>query len=116
MGEVKIKTHLIIDDIHHEYHIEWTGKIAETKPKFKNNMPIFIVVGSQGRMEVNTTDMKRVEKCAKLMTEPKGRQSFTTDKARIYIKEIDGKETLLGTLVHNKVKHFVPMYDTVERK
>lgn len=113
--EVIIKTHLICTDVHEEYHIKWCGTIANTQPKFQDNKPIFVVVGKGGRMEVNTTDMKRVEKCAKLVTAPKGRAAVTTDTARIFIKEVDGKETLLGVLTHNHVKEYAAMYDKFER-
>lgn len=113
MEEVKLKTHLIITDVHEEYHIEWTGKIAEARPKFKNGKPIFIVIGGNGRVELNTVDMKFIEKTAKLMTAPKGRSGVTTDKAKIFIKEEDGKEKLLGTVTHNHVKTYAPMYDKI---
>lgn len=115
MEEVRIKTHLIITDIHNEYHIDWCGKIANTNPKFKNGKPVFIIVGSKGngRMEVNTTSMKEVEKCAKLMTNPRGRGSVTTDICRIFIKEENGKETLMGILTQNNIKSYAPMYDKV---
>lgn len=111
MTEVLIKTHLIVTSIHEEYNINWSGKILDAKPKFKNNKPIFIIVASGGRIEVNTTDMSRVEKCAKLLTAPKGRQAITTDKAYIYILEENDHEMLLGTLTHNHVKTYAPMYD-----
>lgn len=114
MAEVAVKTHLIIQDIHEEYHIKWCGKIAETKPKFKNGKPIFIVVGGNGRSELNTVDMKQIERCAKLMTAPKGRQAITTDTARIFLKEEDGNEKLMGVLTHNHVKTFAPMFDKIE--
>lgn len=113
MAEVLIKTHLIVTDIHEEYNINWSGKILDAKPKFKNNKPIFVVVAGGGRMEVNTADMNRVEKCAKLLTIPKGRQAITTDKAYIYILEENDNEMLLGTLIHNHVKSYAPMYDKV---
>ena len=67
MAEVLIKTHLIVTDIHEEYSINWSGKILDAKPKFKNNKPIFVVVAGGGRMEINTADMNRVEKCAKFI-------------------------------------------------
>ena len=113
MTEVLVKTHLIVTDIHEEYNINWSGKILDAKPKFKNNKPIFVIVASGGRMEVNTADMSRVEKCAKLLTVPKGRQAITTDKAYIYILEENDHEVLLGTLTHNHVKSYAPMYDKV---
>lgn len=113
MAEVLVKTHLIVTDVHEEYNINWCGKIINTKPKIKNGKPIFAVIGSRGRMEVNTADMNRVEKCAKLLTTPKGRQAITTDKAYIYILEENDNEMLLGTLIHNHVKSYAPMYDKV---
>lgn len=57
--------------------------------------------------------MKRIENCAKRLTRPKGRSAITTDTARIYIKEEDDKETLLGVLTHNHVKTYAQMYDKV---
>jgi hypothetical protein len=113
MEEVLIKSHLIVTNIHEEYHINWCGKIADAKPKFKNGKPIFTIVGGGNRMELNTTDMARIEKCAKLCTQPKGRQAVTTDTARIYIVEENDNEKLLGILTHNHVKTFAPMYDSV---
>ena len=114
MSEVLLKTHLIVTSIHEEYDINWCGKILDAKPKFKNGKPIFIIVGGGGRMEINTIDIKRVEKCAKLVTAPKGRQSITTDTARIFILEEDDNEKLLGILTHHHIKDYAPMYDKVE--
>ena len=113
MEEVLIKAHLIVTDVHEEYHINWCGRIIDAKPKFKNGRPIFVVVGGNGRMELNTTDMARIEKCAKLCTKPKGREAVTTDTARIYIVEEDNNEKLMGILTHNHIKSFAPMYDRV---
>lgn len=113
MEEVLIKSHLIVTDVHEEYHINWCGKIIDTKPQFKNGKPIFVVTGGGGRMELNTTDMARVEKCAKLCTQPRGRSATTTDTARIYIVEEDDNEKLLGVLTHNHVKQYAPMFDSV---
>jgi len=113
MQEVKIKTHLIVTDVHNEYDIKWCGKIIDSKPKFKNGKPIFIIVGGGGRMELNTTDMVRIEKCAKLCTRPRGRSAVTTDIARIFLIEEDDNEKLVGILTHNHIKEFAPMYDSV---
>lgn len=113
MEEVLIKSHLIVTDVHDEYHIKWIGKIIDTKPKFKNGKPIFIVVGGKGRMELNTTDMTRIERCAKSCTQPRGRSAVTSDTARIFIKEEDGNEKLLGILTHDHVRTYAPMYDRV---
>jgi len=113
MEEVLIKSHLIVTDVHEEYHIKWLGRMIDTKPQFKNGKPIFIVTGGAGRMELNTTDMTRIEKCAKLCTRPKGRSAVTTDTARIYILEEDDNEKLIGVLTHDHVKTYAPMYDRV---
>ena len=113
MEEISIKTHLVITDIHNEYHMKWCGKIANAKPLLQNGLPIFVIVGSKSRMEINTIDMARLEKAAKSLTHPKGRSAVSTDVARIYIKEVDGNEKLLGVMTHKNIKTFAPMYDKV---
>jgi hypothetical protein len=113
MAEVLVKTHLVVTDVHEEYDINWCGRILDVKPKIKNNMPVFVVVSSRGRMEVNTTDMQRVERCAKLLTAPRGRQAVTTDTARIFIVEENENEALMGVLTHNHVKSYAPMFDKI---
>lgn len=113
MEEVLVKTHLIVKDVHDEYYINWCGKILDAKPKFKNDRPIFVIVSSGGRMELNTTDMKKIEKCAKMLTRPKGRSAVSTDTARIFIVEEDDNEMLLGVVTHDHIKTFAPMYDKV---
>lgn len=110
---VKIKSHLIITDIHSEYHINWHGKIANCDPVLRDGLPVFIVIGSRGRIELNTIDIHRLEDCAKRLTQPKGRTAITSDSARIYIKERSGKETPLCVVTHKCVKSFAPMYDKV---
>lgn len=113
MAEVLVKTHLVVTDVHEEYNINWCGRILDVRPKIKNNMPVFVVVSSKGRMEVNTTDIQRVERCAKLLTAPKGRQAVTSDTARIFIVEENENEVLMGILTHNHVKSYAPMFDKV---
>lgn len=113
MEEILIKTHLIITDIHDEYHMNWCGKIAEAKPLLKDGLPIFVIIGSKGRLELNTIDMNRLEEAAKLMTRPKGRSAVSVDSSRIYIKEVDGNELLLGVMTHKNIKTFAPMHDKV---
>lgn len=115
MQEVMIKTHLIVTDVHEEYFVDWRGSIANTKPLFKNNLPIFIIIGSEERMELNTIDIKQVEECAKKLTHPHGRKAVTTDIARIYIKEENGHEQFLGKVVHNHVKKYQQMYDSFKK-
>lgn len=113
MQEVAVKTHLIITDIHEEYHMKWCGSIIDTKPVIENGKPVFIIRSKQGSIEMNTTDMKYLEEVAKKLTAPRGRTAVTTDTASIYIKQIDGTEKVLGILIHDHIKHFAPMYDKV---
>lgn len=113
MQEVMIKSHLIITDIHNEYHMDWCGKIADAKPMLKNGLPIFVIIGTRGRIELNTIDMKRIESAAKTLTYPKGKSAVSIDKARVYIKEEDGNDFLLGVMTHKNVKTFAPMFDKV---
>lgn len=115
MHEVKVKTHLIVTDVHEEYFVDWFGSIAEAKPIFKNNMPIFVLISSQTRLELNTIDIHRIEECAKRITRPRGRKSVTTDVTRIFIKEEDGQEKLIGKVIHNHVKQYNQMFDTVQK-
>lgn len=113
MTEVKVKTHLIITDIHEEYKVKWVEKLIETNPKLVNGLPVFVIVGGVGRTELNTIDIKEIERVGKLMTRPRGREGVTTDKAYVYIKEKGDKETLVCIITHNHVKTFAPMYDKV---
>ena len=113
MEEISIKSHLIIKDIHDEYHMNWCGKIVDAKPKLENGLPIFVIIGSKGRIELNTIDMSRIERAAKSLTYPKGRTAISIDTSRIYIKEENGNEMLLGVMTHKNVKTFAPMFDKV---
>jgi len=113
MTEVKVKTHLIITDIHEEYSVKWVEKLINTNPKLVNGLPVFVVIGGVGRTELNTIDIKEIERVGKSMTRPRGREGITTDKAYIYIKEKEDKETLVCIVTHNHVKTFAPMYDKV---
>ena len=114
MQETMIKTHLVITDIHEEYHMNWCGKLLDAKPALnENGRPIFVIIGSQSRMELSTIDMNYLENCAKRLTYPKGRGAVSIDKAYIYIKEVDGHEKPLGVLTHKRVKSFAPMYDKI---
>jgi len=113
MEEILIKSHLIVRDIHSEYNMNWCGRIIDTKPKFKNGEPIFAIVGGDGRMELATTDMTRLEKCAKLCTRPRGRGKVASDTARIYVIDENDNDHLLGIMTHNRVKEYGQMYDKV---
>ena len=108
-----LKTHLIITDIHNEYHMDWCGKIIDARPLMENGKPLFIIIGSERRIEISTTDINRLEKAAKLLTHPRGHSAVSVDTARIYIKEIDGNEKLLGVLTHKNIKKFAPMFDKI---
>lgn len=108
-----VKTHLIIDSIEERFDINWCGKIINTDPLIKNGKPVFVIIGSESRMELNTTDISHLEDCAKRLTAPKGKTAITADTAYIYIKEKNGNETLMCIVRHKRIKHFVPMYDEV---
>ena len=106
------KPHFICTDIQDEYQIKWTKSLIDTDPIYDDKGNIaFVIVGSQKRIEVNTLDPSYLEYCAKLLTAPKGRTAFSTDKALISVKERNGKETLLGVLTHNRIKTFIPIYN-----
>ena len=109
-----LKTHLICTEITDEYFVKWCGKFSDVKPVLKNNLPIFIIVAGGGRMELNTIDIKAIEKCAKNLCRPRGREAITTDCARIYILEEDESETLMGKVFHNHVKQYQQMFDRFE--
>ena len=104
------KPHFVVKDIQDDYRINWCGKIVDANPVIKNNSPVFVLIGSQNRLELNTIDFAYIEKCAKRMTHPKGRQAVTFDSVRIYIKEVSGNEMLLGVLLHTRTKTFMPVY------
>lgn len=57
--------------------------------------------------------MKRIENAAKLISKPHGRTAITKDDVRIYIKDVDRSEKLMGVLTHKRVKTFAPMFDKV---
>lgn len=117
MQEIMLKTHLIITDIHDEYHMKWCGKIADATPELnKQGLPKFVIVGNNRRIEVNTIDINYLERCAKMLTSPKGRSAVAVDKAYIFIKEVNGNEMRIGTLTHKRIKTFAPMYDAVGYK
>ena len=113
MQEVSVKTHLIITDIHDEYDMNWCGKLSGAKPLLKDGLPVFVIIGAKGRIEMNTIDMKRIERAAKSLTYPKGKSSVSVDTARVYLKEVDGNELLMGVMTHKNIKTFAPMYDKV---
>lgn len=114
MGEISLHTHPIVTDVHEEYEFKWCGRLMDIKPDLRDGLPLFIIVGGKGRSEFYSNDIKRVERCAKALTRPRGRAARTTDIARIYVKEINGNETLVATLTHNHVKSYAPMFDKFE--
>lgn len=113
MEEVKIKTHLILTDITHTYNVNWCGRIAETIPKIVNGLPLFIAIGAQGRVELNTIDMRQLEECAKRLTDPKGRLALSSDTSHIYLLEENGNEALMATITHKIIRSYASMYDRV---
>ena len=115
MSEVMLKTHLIVSGMHEEYSIKWNGQLANANPMFKHDEPVFVIVGSEARVEIETFDLKRVEECAKRLAVPHGKQAVTTATSYIYIKEVGGSERFLGRVVHNHIKEYKQMYDKFER-
>lgn len=113
IDDVMIKSHLIITSVQEQYEIKWCGKLKDTNPLLVNDKPVFVVIGGDRRVELNTLNMKQIEECGKRLTTPKGRAAITTDKSFIYIKEIDGKETCIGVVIHHHVKKYAPMFDAV---
>lgn len=110
---VKIKSHLIITDIHNEFDINWCGKLAETQPQIVDGLPVFVIIGRKGRIELNTINIAQLEDCAKRLTDPKGKTAITKDSSHIYIKEVNGEETLMCTITCKKIVSYAPMYDKV---
>ena len=64
MNEVMVKTHLIITDIHDEYHIKWCGSIKDTTPLIENGKPVFVFFCNEGSVEMNAVDVKYWEDVA----------------------------------------------------
>lgn len=114
MAEVKLKTHLICTDVHEEYSMKWCGKLMDARPLLKNGLPVFIVVGGNGRAELNTIDIKEIEQCAKNMSRPRGKAAVTTDCVRIYLLEENYNERLMGTLFHQHIRQYQQMFDKFE--
>ena len=48
MREVAIKTHLIIQSVHDEYHMSWQGKIINTKPSLKMINLCLLLLAAKG--------------------------------------------------------------------
>jgi hypothetical protein len=106
-----VKTHLIVTEQHDDYSIEWINRLLDCKPDLSGGLLHFAILSTTGRREINTMNMKEVEKIAMKSTYPRGRGALTVDKARIYIKEEDGGEKLLGVVTHKHIRKYAPMYD-----
>ena len=114
MNKIGEQTKFILLKTEDDFYTEWCGRIIDSNPIIQNNKFIFVIIGSQYRLEINTNDINYVEKIAKKMTKPKGRQAVASDSVRIYIKEKFDNEKLLGVLFHNRTKVFAPVYDNKE--
>lgn len=115
MEEVLLHTHPIVTEVHSEYSVRWCGKLKDVQPKLKHGLPIFSIVGGRGRVEMNSIDIKAIEKMARRMARPRGHAAITSDQVRIYIQEENDEETLMGILDYNSVKTYQPMYDRFKR-
>ena len=107
--EEEIKPQLRVKSVDNDFTIKWVGKITDAKPQIRNGKPIFAVAGGGGRIELNTTDMTRVQRAARMCTQPKGRGAFASDYARIYVIQEDDSEKLLGVVTHYRTKTFYPV-------
>ena len=117
MDEKVLETpHFVCTDIEDDYHTQWYGSIMDANPVLENGNPIFIIISSKYRVELNTIDIAYVEKYAKRMTYPQGRQATTFDVARIYIKEKNGNQMFLGSVTHTRNKTFMPVYNKQRKK
>ena len=109
-----VKTHLIVTGQRDNYTVKWTGRLMDANIEFnKDNLPVFVILSKNKRIEMPTLDMVAVENTAKKVTEPRGRGALTTDKAFIYVKERGGKEKLLGSVTHDHYRDYAPMFDEV---
>lgn len=109
-----MKTHLIVVGQSDDFNVKWTRKLIDLCPTIDShgNFTFNIVVDSH-RVEIKTHDMNYLIERAEKNTRPKGRGSLTTDEAKIYIKEQDGKETLVAIVTHIHTRKYAPMYDDV---
>ena len=114
MREIKLKTHLITVNVYDEYVVKWCGRLVDVKPLLKNGLPVFVVVGARGRIELNTIDISEIETCAKSVCYPRGKAAIRTDSSRIYIIEEDGTETLMGKVFDTHITQYQQMYDKFE--
>lgn len=109
-----VKTHLIVTDQYDNYTVKWTGRIKDCNVELnKDNLPVFVILSKNKRIEMPTLDIAAVEKTAKRISEPRGRGALTTDKVFIYVKEHGGEEKLLGSVVHDHIRKYAPMFDEV---
>ena len=49
---VNLKTHLVVREVHEEYHINWSGKIIDTHPKLRDGKPITVYIPSKRMREL----------------------------------------------------------------
>jgi hypothetical protein len=111
MEEILLHTHPIVTGIQSEYSMKWCGKLLDVRPKLKNGLPIFSIIGGNGRIEMNSIDIEAIERMARHMAHPRGRASVTSDLVKIYVQEENGNEVLMGTMTYNHIKKYQPMYD-----
>lgn len=108
---MKVKTHLIITDQWDDFIVKWHKRIVDLKPKIDSyGYPTFIIVAGGVRTEMKTFNIFDVEHKAKQQTYPRGRGSLTSDTGYIYLV-CEEDEVLLGTIIHNHVRKYSPMYD-----
>lgn len=111
---MRVKTHLIVTEQFDEYGTRWVRRLIDTNPEFNSEGTLtFAILSNKGRIEMKTFDINSVQRMAQKFTEPKGRGALTSDKSYIYIKEMGGKETLIGVVQHDHIRRYAPMYDEI---
>lgn len=113
MIEENVKTHLICTEVRDEYNVDWCGSMIDADPYIKNGLPVFILISSADRVQLNTADMSLIEKWAKKITAPKGRQSITKDSTNIYLLENGGSKRLVGVVRHRHIRKYSQMTDKI---
>jgi len=93
------------------FNVKWFKKLQDMKPKLNaKGLPTFVLISSIGRSEIATMNMPYLENQAKKFTQPKGKGKLSTDVCRIYIKQEDGEEVLMGSVTHDVVRHYRKTY------
>lgn len=114
--EKLVKTHLIVTDQWDEYDVKWFKSLSQlnAEPVFTSDNKLkFVIITNANRFEINTMDFNFLIKQAKRLTFPRGRESQTQDRGRIYVKTTGGEE-MIAVVVHRHIKKYNQMWDRIE--